>query len=154
MLARRGDAGAMTIGACLGRRLIEEHRVAVDNSLQSVARGASHILVPPLQGKSSLLVIEQRRLPFVWVMTFRALRAAGPELIRMRILVTITAIDRGFGEFHLAHRQFHLWRFMTVDTPHRAMRSRQREVGLCMIELCQIIPPLSRMARLTSESFA
>ena len=57
-----------------------------------------------LEWKCRLVVIEERRSPFVAVVAGRAVTAACAELVCVRVLVTLIAGLRGAGEFDVHHR--------------------------------------------------
>lgn len=87
-------------------------------------------------------------------MTFRAIVGPRGELVGMRVLMTIAAIDGRFGEVNMPHAQLHRRRLVAVDTGYGAMCSFEWEVSLCVIKACQIVPLAGRMASLAAESLS
>lgn len=57
------------------------------------------------------------------------------ELVSMRVLVAIGAIDGGFSEVHVLQIQFQIGWLMAVRTGNRAVCANQRKARLLMIEL-------------------
>ena len=141
----------MTSFASFRCRLVEEHETAVHRFLQRMARRASDVFVSPFERESGLVMIEERRLPFIAVVASCAIVGPGAELVGMRILMAIAAIDGGFRKVHMPHVEFHVRWLVAVDAGHRAMRSQEREVRLRVIESCQIFPLTSRVTCLASQ---
>jgi len=127
----------MTRGALLRRRLVEEHRPAVDLAHQLVAVRALHVGVYALQReRSAAVVIEERRLPPVAVV---AICTCGPiilrELLAVRIVVALLALFRRGLEVDVNHGPFEIWRLVAIDARGGAMRTQQRKTCLRVIEL-------------------
>ena len=141
----------MAVFAGFRCRLIEEHQVAIHWFLQRVACRTSDVFVPSFQRESGLVMIKKRRLPFIAVVACCAIVGPGAELVGVRILMAIAAIDGGFRKIHVPHCQFHRRRLVAVDAGRRAMRPQERKVCLCVIEPGQIFPLACRVARLAAH---
>ena len=111
----------MTRFAGRGSRFVEEHRVSADDFLERMTRGTCNVFVPSLERKSRLVVVEKRRLPLDRIMATCAVGSACAELVSMRILMTIAAIDGGFREVHMPQIQLEMRRFVAVRTCHSAV---------------------------------
>lgn len=83
----------MTIYAGLRCRLVNENQYAIYRLLDYVAGRTGDVLMAAFQWETSLLVIEERRLPLVTVVTSPAVIHPLTKLVAMRVFVTITAID-------------------------------------------------------------
>jgi hypothetical protein len=119
-----------------------------------VACGARDFLVSAGKGKSGALVIEERRPPFVCVVATCAVVLAGAELMGMRVLMTIAALDRSFREIDPPHRELHIRRLVTLGARNRAMRTHQWERGLTVVKTLQVFPLSCRVAGLASDRFS
>lgn len=141
----------MAIFATGWRWLVEEHHGAIHLLPQHVTGRAGHILMPALQCKRGCVVVEERRPPLVRVVTCRAVAGPGAELIGMRILVTIAAIDGRFRKIYMHHRTLQIGRTMALGACHSAMRTYKRKARIRMIELCHIAPCPGGVTRLAAE---
>jgi len=101
------------------RRLIEKYRLTFHLSLVRMTRGARNILVSTFQREDRLLMVKERRPPFLRVVAGRAIIHLLPELVAMRILVTIRTTRRGLCKLHMHHRLFQVGWAMTIHTGHR-----------------------------------
>jgi hypothetical protein len=70
-----------------------------------------------------LVMVEERRPPFGYVVTLGALCGALTELVGMRVFVTIPAIDGGLREVDIPHGQFHIRWLVAIRAAHGTMRS-------------------------------
>jgi len=111
----------VTCFAGRGGRLVEEHGVSADEFLERMTRRTCNVFVPSLERKSRLVVVEMRRLPLDRIMATCAVGSACSELVSMRVLMTIAAIDGGFREVHMPQIQLQIWRFMAVRTCNSAV---------------------------------
>ena len=140
--------------AILGRGLVEEHGLGVNNFVQFVTVGAFDVLVSAPQGeRGPLVVIEQGGLPFrgvVAVGTGGSVRF-GDELLPVDVLVAILADGGGCLEIHIHHVGFEVWRFVAIDTGRRPVCSKQWELGLGMVESGELLPRLGAMACLATS---
>jgi len=134
----------MTGGAILRRRLVEQNRLRRHHLRQFVALGTADILMSTAQGeRSSLLVVEKRRLPLHAVV---ALGAAGNvgygELFPMDVFMAVLALCRCGLEVHVDQLGFKIWRFVAVHARRRAVRSQQHEFRLGVVEAGKLFPRL------------
>lgn len=144
----------MAVFAPCGGWFVEQHQRAVHRFLKRMACRARNILVPSTQWEHRLVVVKERWLPFVRVVTSGAIICALTELIGMRIFMALAAAHRRAGELHMRNCQLEIRRAMTLRTGHGAVRPNQRESCGCMIEPGEILPLLCRVARLASEGLA
>lgn len=79
--------------------------------------------MPSLERKCRLVVVEKRRLPLDRVVATGTVARACAELVSMRVLVAIAAIDRGFCKVHVLQIQLQIRRFMAVRTCNSAVRA-------------------------------
>lgn len=77
---------------------VEEHQAAVYLFLERMARRARDAFMASLKRETGLFVVKKRRLPDPGVVAARAVARALSELVGMRILVAIAAMDGGFRE--------------------------------------------------------
>lgn len=144
----------MASRAFLGRRLVEEDRFALHQFGGLVTGLAAHILMRALQRKTrACFVVEQRWLPLgavVAVGAGRDLRGIG-ELQTVNIFVALLALVGSSLEVHVHEVGFHVGRLVTIDTGCGAMCPNQRKCRLGMIELLQLLPGGSGMARLATK---
>lgn len=88
----------MTCFAGRGGRLVEEHRVSADDPLEHMACGTCDVFMPSLERKCRLVMVEKRRFPLDRVVAACAVGPARTELVKMRVLMAIAAIDGGSRE--------------------------------------------------------
>lgn len=93
-----------------------------------------------LQREIRLLVIEERRAPFVSVMATCAITIASAKLAVMGILMTLIAAQRSTGEINMKHCLLHIRRMMTVRTCHSTVRADKRKVRRAVIKAREILP--------------
>lgn len=113
---------------------------------------AAHILVGAAQRElRSLLMVEKRRFPFCAAV---ALRAAGNvgfcELLAVDVFMAVFALGRGGFEIHVDQSGFEIRRFVAVHASGGAMRSKQREFRLRVIEAGEFFPRLGCVASFAS----
>lgn len=125
----------MTVVASRRRRLVEQHERSVYLLLQRVAGRAGDIFMSSLQRERRLVVIEERRLPLVRIVTPGAIAGASAKLIGVRILMAVRASSGSLGEVDVRHGPFHRGRAVAVDAGHGTMRAHERKVCPGMIEL-------------------
>ena len=147
-LSRALHIVAVACGA--GRRcwLVEEDFLSFDLAEIDVTIAARDILVGALQREGSLLMIEQRWLPFGAVVAVAAwsLLVGTGELAAMHVFMAVFALCWRGLERNMQHRLFHIRRLVAVNAGYRAMRTHQREVGLRMIEGGHVLPSLRGVA--------
>ncbi len=104
--------------------LVEQNRLGADNSRQLVALRAAHILMRTSQRKlRSLVMIEERRLPFHAVVTLRATgHIRFRELLSVDVLMAVLALCRRSFEIHIKKIGFQVGRLVAVHARRRAMR--------------------------------
>jgi len=129
------SAGRVTRFAGHGGRFVEKHRVSADDLLERMTRGTCDVFVPSLKRKSCLVVVEKGRLPLDRIVATCAVGSTRTELVGMRVLVAIAAIDGSFREVHMLQIQLQIWRFVAVRTCNRAVCAHQRIPRLLMVEL-------------------
>ncbi len=144
----------MTICARGGRGLVKQNISSIHRLLKSVTGGTSHILMSTLKWKDSLIVIEQRRPPFVGIVTRCAVIGARAKLIGVRVFVALAARHGGFFELNVHQGQLHVRRLVAVGAGNGAMRTYQGKPRARMIELDDVVPALGRMADLATKRFA
>jgi hypothetical protein len=137
-----------------GRRFVKEHQIAFHRFFENVACRAGNILMSALERKRRLFVIEQRRPPFIAVVASSAIAGLGPELIRMRVLVALSARNRGMREIDVRHRQLHIGWLVAFGASNGAMRTQQREIRFGVIEFRRIFPYFGGMAKQASDRLA
>ena len=129
-------------GFALGRRrLIEQNRLSVHRSGELVAIPTGHVLVCALQREScARVVIEFRRLPASYVVAAGAVGhvVALGKLPAVRILVAARAKLRRGAKIDVLQGRLKVGRTVAVGASHAAVRARQREIGLGMVECAQL----------------
>ena len=144
----------MAILAVFGGRSVVEDLLPFKVLHQFVAVAATDVLVGARERElGTLIVIESRWLPLRAVVTIgaRSYLTFG-ELPSVRIGMALLALQRGLGEIRVDQLGAQVRRFVAIDTRHRAMGPDQRELGLCMVEACQILPVFRGMTGLASDS--
>lgn len=143
----------MAHGAIFWRRFVEQYRLCRNQPREFVTLDAPDILVRSAQRKlCSPIMIEQRRLPLLAVVTVHAGRDLPfGELLSMDIVMALFALHRRGLEIHVAKLGFKIRRLVAIHAGCGAMRSQQGERGLRMVESRQFLPRLCRVARFTSR---
>lgn len=147
-------AGAVAGFACGRRRLIEQHKIAIDRLPERVTGRADYILVCSFEREECLVMIEERRPPLGWIMTTRALLRPSAKLVGVRILVAISAADRSAGKVSVSKSDPRVGRAVALRARNGAVRTDQWKLSLAVIELCKIMPVLCRVAGRAAERFA
>jgi len=132
-------AAVASFAGCRGG-FVEEHQVASYLFFERVARRTGDIFMAALERKPGLFMIEERWTPLGGVVAIGAAVGTRAELVGMRILVAITAIHGGFCEVHVAECQFHVRRFVALNTGGCTMGAEQGKVSFPMIERCSVLP--------------
>ena len=133
----------MTRHTVLGRGLVEEHRLGVNNFGQFVTICAFDVLVGAPQGEGCpLFVIEQGGLPFRAVVAVGTggIVGFGDELLPVDVLVAILAHGGGCLEIRIDQFGFEVWGFVAIDAGRRPVGSKQGELGLGMVESGEFLP--------------
>ena len=86
------------------RRLVKQHQGPIHRLFERMAGRACNVLMTAFEWKCRLVVIEERRSPFVAVVAGRAVITTRAELVCVRILMAFIAGLRGTGEFDVQHR--------------------------------------------------
>jgi len=129
-------------GAVFRSGLIEEDGFSDDNPRQLVAFRTAHVLMRATQREfGPLVVIKERWLPLVAVVTFNALRDTSlGELFPVNIFVAVLALGGSGFEVHIDQLRFQTWRLVAIDAGCHTVCAEQREPGLGVIESRQFLP--------------
>ncbi len=149
-----GYVRTVTIGTHARCRLVEKYKIAINRLFIYMARRTADILVPALERETSLLMIKERWFPLRAVVTRGAIARLRSKLVRMRILMAITAAHGRLAEFNMKHRMFHVRRPVAIDAYNRSMRAFQNKFRFCVIKLGKIAPLLRRVTHLASCRFS
>ena len=133
---------AVASGAFLGRGLVEQHLLAVNQAGELVALVATGFLVGALKGEGGpLVMIEKGRPPFRAVMTANATgNTVLGKLLPMDIPMTLLALGRGSLKIHVRQPGFKVGRLVAIRARGCAMGPDQRERGLRMVEARHLFP--------------
>ena len=131
-------------------RLVKQHCLRVDDARQLVTLSAPHALVCPAQGERRPgLVVKQRWLPLGAVVALGAsCHVSLGKLLSVNILVAVLALHGRSLEIDVEHLGFKVGRLVTIDAGGRAMGTKERELGLRVIESGKLFPRLGRMTGL------
>ena len=146
----------MAGGAFFGRRLVEQHRLAIHAANVLVARLAFHVPMYPLQRKGGrLVVVKQGRLPFRAVVAVRAWRDLPlGELSAVNVFMAVFALGRGCLEIDVHELGFQVWRLMAINTRCGPVSTYEGKRSLRVIEARQFLPRFRRMESFTSRGFS
>ncbi len=122
--------------------LVKQHDFRFDGSREFMTLGTTHVLVRSTQRElSPLLVIKQRWLPLHAVVAFGTTgHARLRELLPVDVCVAFFALGRRRFEVHINELGLEIWRFMAIDARRGAMRTKQWEFRLRMVEARQFFP--------------
>ena len=115
--------------AFLGRRLVEQHSLALHHPAGFVAGFATDVAMGSLQReRRSLIVIEQRWLPLGGVVALCAWGyAVLGKLLSMNVFMALLALARRCLEVHVQQAGLHVRRLVAIDARGRTMRACQRK---------------------------
>ena len=115
----------MTGGAFFRRRLVKNYSLPFHKSLLFVACLTTHIAMNTLQRESSFVVVEQRRLPLVAVVTVRAVGGLILcKLLSVNILVTAFTLVGCRFEIHVDQAGLKVCGLVAIDTRGGAMSAQ------------------------------
>lgn len=137
---------------CAGTRcwLIKEDVFAVYRFDYLMTCRACNVLVSAFEREICGVVIKERRLPLIAVMTCRTVILPRAELIGVRILMAFVACFRRFSKANVHERTFKVWRLVAIRARYGAVRAYERKLSGAMVEPREFVPVLCVMADLAS----